>query len=180
MVGETSRCLVRRLGTACLSFYGLPRCPRTHLRKKLNKTHLFGCQRLWGLLSTRRYINLHIHIFIQCWMLKSLEICTESNNATTLSWQKLRFRSDLMIVALTVGGFMWTLSLPPTSRRTVAVKRESFFSTCGGCFSMINVLRCHIHRTSSSRRQSQNLRHPTDYQLTDTPNIYRANSFFNQ
>jgi len=47
---------------------------------------------------------------------------------------------NLMIVAFTVGGFMWTLSLPPTSRRTVAVKRESFFNTCGGCFSIMNVL----------------------------------------
>lgn len=54
-------------------------------------------------------------------------------------------KSDLMIVAFTVGGFMWTLSLPPTSRRTVAVKRESFFNTCGGCFSIMNVLHHQNH-----------------------------------
>lgn len=45
-----------------------------------------------------------------------------------------------MIVALTWGGFMCTLSFPPTSKRTVAENFVWVFSTWGGCFSIINVL----------------------------------------
>lgn len=77
--------------------------------------------------------------------------------------------------ALTWGGFMWTFSFPPTSSRTVAVKRESFFNTWGGCFSMINVLEttnknlawtksnnyqkiiCHIIKRSSLKRGPYNI-----------------------
>ena len=46
-----------------------------------------------------------------------------------------------MIVALTLGGVILRLSLPPTRSRTVAVNRASFFNTCGGCSSTINVLK---------------------------------------
>lgn len=47
---------------------------------------------------------------------------------------------SLTMTALTCGGFMCTLSFPPTSRRTVAANLVWVFSTWGGCFSMINVL----------------------------------------
>ena len=48
--------------------------------------------------------------------------------------------TDLMMVAMTCGGFIWTLSFPPTRRRTVALNRDSFFNTWGGCCSTMNVL----------------------------------------
>lgn len=47
---------------------------------------------------------------------------------------------SLMMVAFTWGGFMCTFSFPPTSRRTVAANLVWVFRTCGGCFSMMNVL----------------------------------------
>jgi hypothetical protein len=49
-------------------------------------------------------------------------------------------RYYLIIEALTVGGFMWMFSLPPTSNLILAVNLDSFFRTCGGCCSTINVL----------------------------------------
>lgn len=48
---------------------------------------------------------------------------------------------SLMMVALTWGGFMCTFSFPPTKRRTVAANLVWVFNTCGGCFSMMKVLR---------------------------------------
>lgn len=36
---------------------------------------------------------------------------------------------------------MCTFSFPPTSRRTVAANLVWVFNTCGGCFSMMKVLR---------------------------------------
>lgn len=47
---------------------------------------------------------------------------------------------SLIMVALTCGGFMCTFNFPPTRRRTVAANLVWVFSTCGGCFSMMNVL----------------------------------------
>jgi hypothetical protein len=41
---------------------------------------------------------------------------------------------------LTCGGVMWTLSLPPTNNRTVDENLVFVFITCGGCFSIMNVL----------------------------------------
>lgn len=52
---------------------------------------------------------------------------------------------SLMMVAFTCGGFMCTLSFPPTSRRTVVANLVCVFNTCGGCFSMMNVLRTQRH-----------------------------------
>jgi len=48
-VRRTLPWLARPLGTASPSTCGLHHCPEIHLRKKL-KTHLFGCERSWGLL----------------------------------------------------------------------------------------------------------------------------------
>ena len=59
-----------------------------------------------------------------------------------------------MMVARTVGGFMWTLSLPPTSSRTVAVNLESFLSTWGGCFSIMKVLQWINESIDQSMNQS--------------------------
>lgn len=47
---------------------------------------------------------------------------------------------SLTMAALTWGGLMWTLSFPPTRRRTVAANFVWVFKTWGGCFSMMNVL----------------------------------------
>jgi hypothetical protein len=41
---------------------------------------------------------------------------------------------------LTWGGVIWTLSFPPTNNRTVDVNLVFVFITCGGCFSIMNVL----------------------------------------
>lgn len=70
--------------------------------------------------------------------------------ARCVSWTHFRVFSflssalaccSLMMVAFTWGGFMWTLSFPPTSKRTVAANFVWVFSTWGGCFSMMKVLR---------------------------------------
>lgn len=53
---------------------------------------------------------------------------------------------SLMMVAFTWGGFMCTFSFPPTSSRTVAANLVWVFRTCGGCFSMMNVLQGHERR----------------------------------
>lgn len=58
------------------------------------------------------------------------------------------------MLALTVGGFMCTLSFPPTSSRIVAPNRVWVFKTCGGCFSIINVLKSEI---SSEQAKSKKL-----------------------
>ena len=77
--------------------------------------------------------------------------------------------AHLMMVALTVGGVMCTFSLPPTSRRTVAVNLESFFNTCGGCFSMMNVLvtrqRKSVHQSACVSYRSLHLRACESYWL---------------
>lgn len=59
---------------------------------------------------------------------------------------------SLMMVALTWGGFMCTFSFPPTSSRTVAANLVCVFSTCGGCFSMMKVLRGHGAQRALPRR----------------------------
>ena len=66
---------------------------------------------------------------------------------------------SLTMTALTWGGFIWTFSFPPTSRRTVAANLVCVFSTWGGCFSMMNVLRPH-KRTIHTRTLEPN--HRTD------------------
>lgn len=48
---------------------------------------------------------------------------------------------SLTMTAFTCGGFMWTLSFPPTRRRTVAANLVWVFNTWGGCFSMMKVLK---------------------------------------
>ena len=48
--------------------------------------------------------------------------------------------ASLMMLTVTIGGFMWTFSLVPTRRRTVAENRVLVFNTCGGCFSITKEL----------------------------------------
>lgn len=48
--------------------------------------------------------------------------------------------TGIITTLLTWGGVMWTLSLPPTNNRTVDVNLVFVFITCGGCFSIMNVL----------------------------------------
>ena len=48
--------------------------------------------------------------------------------------------ASLMMDTVTMGGFMWTLSLVPTRRRTVAENLVFVFNTWGGCFSITKEL----------------------------------------
>lgn len=91
-----------------------------HIRPMSNQQHAKE------LLNTVCCVSAHFLVF--SFLSKALACCS------------------LMMVALTCGGFMCTLSFPPTSKRTVAANLVCVFSTWGGCFSMIKVLqRKHTH-----------------------------------
>lgn len=62
-----------------------------------------------------------------------------------MSFKKFQCANYKNKIHLTWGGVMWTFSFPPTNNRTVDENLVFVFITCGGCFSIMNVLQ-HINK----------------------------------
>ena len=94
------------------------------------KTHLFGCQHLWGFPSTRRYINLRIHSFIHSFIDSDDPMLNESHLPFTLwrhhwplsliqpaskcmHWATLRRHSDLFWAATSTSSRWFPSSTSP-------------------------------------------------------------------